>query len=56
MVPQIIFIILQVIAILMTVIKDLKTKNYINIFWYIVGIVVTNILLYSGNFYDPFFN
>lgn len=55
MVPQIIFIILQIMAISISTMQYIKQKQYINLYWYWFGVIITNLLLYWGNFYSPLF-
>lgn len=53
MVPQIIYIILQVLSTMVTFTAYSKKKQWKELKWFIIGLLVTNILLYWGGFYNP---
>ena len=53
MVPQIIFIILQVLAVSVTFAGYAKNKDWKGFRWYMFGIILTNAILIWGGFYLP---
>jgi len=53
MVPQIIFIIIQLLSSMITFASCVKKKQWSELKWYIIGIIITNWLLIWGGFYLP---
>lgn len=54
MVPQIIYITLQLLGGVVLVNKYVKEKNWYELNWFIIGTIITTTLLCYGGFYNVF--
>lgn len=53
MVPQIIYIILQIVGLMFAFINYAKANNWQGLKWYLIGSISVYILLFWGGFFDP---
>lgn len=53
MVPQIIFIILQILSSMVSFAAFAKENKWKELKWYVIGLIITNALLIWGGFYLP---
>lgn len=53
MVPQIIYIILQVFGLTINFVQFAKKNNWKGFFWYMIGVIFVYLLLISGGFFNP---
>lgn len=53
MVPQIIFIVLQLFSSMISFAAMAKENKWKELKWYIIGLIITNGLLIWGGFYAP---